>query len=115
MTILDGHVHIRDGEKRDNSDGTACSIAMHTETDRRGFLQRLKEAGVDGAAVISLPPPVFHLVARPRPAEERLENLLFWTEIVFNTLPPIFKESYNKKQRRNNCKERDMYNKHCNL
>jgi predicted TIM-barrel fold metal-dependent hydrolase len=70
--ILDGHIHIRDGER-----------------DRTKFLSDLKDAGVDGGAVISLPPPAFPAVARSAPADKRLEDVLWWCE-ESDALYPLF-------------------------
>jgi hypothetical protein len=59
--ILDGHIHILDGKK-----------------DRRDFIRRLAQAGIQGGLVISLPPPSFPWVAARASAQERLDNLFFW-------------------------------------
>jgi len=61
--ILDGHIHIRKGEH-----------------DREEFVRRLKAAGVDGGNVISPPPASFGAVAEPRPAAERLDEVLWYCE-----------------------------------
>lgn len=66
--ILDGHVHIRG-----------------RNVDAAAFLARIKEAGVDGAVVISLPPACFNREALG--ADERLDNLLRWTEADENLFP----------------------------
>ncbi len=70
--VLDGHVHI-----------------MSREKNREDFERNLQAAGVDGCIVNSLPPAAFGIIAKPTPAEERLENLLFWTE-TSETLFPFY-------------------------
>jgi predicted TIM-barrel fold metal-dependent hydrolase len=69
--ILDGHIHIR-----------AC------ETDTAEFYQRLKSAGIDGGAVISLPPESIFGTGSAS-AQERLDNLFLWTE-AHDSLFPFF-------------------------
>jgi predicted TIM-barrel fold metal-dependent hydrolase len=58
--ILDGHVHIRQGD-----------------ADPAGLLERMGEAGVDGAVIISLSPACF---GGDVSAEERLDGLFAWTD-----------------------------------
>ncbi len=71
--ILDGHVHMGDGKK-----------------DPALFMQRLAEAGMDGAAVISLPPPAsFPGVAELASAVHRLDDLMSFTE-RHDKLYPLF-------------------------
>ena len=71
--IIDGHVHMGSGEK-----------------DPALFMQRLAEADMDGAAVISLPPPAaFPGITELSSAPERLDDLLSFTE-HHDTLYPLF-------------------------
>jgi len=63
MTMLDGHIHIAEGSQ-----------------DRADFTRRVQEAGVEGGVIISLAPASFR-AGRPTPsAEERLDNLFFWSD-----------------------------------
>jgi predicted TIM-barrel fold metal-dependent hydrolase len=59
---LDGHIHIQEGKP-----------------DAPGLLRRLDQAGFQGGLLISLPPSSFAWLASPKPYQERLENLLSWT------------------------------------
>ena len=68
--FLDGHIHIREGKQ-----------------DKDEFQRRLEQIGIHGGLIISHPPRVFHRVARPRSARERLDNLLFWTSSNPNLFP----------------------------
>lgn len=68
--ILDGHIHIIGDEK-----------------DRDGFEENLKTAGVNGGIVMSIPPGVFHALARPSTPEARLDDLFYWTEGNENLYP----------------------------
>jgi predicted TIM-barrel fold metal-dependent hydrolase len=67
---LDGHIHIEEGAP-----------------DPEGLLRRLSEAGLDGGALISLPPASFRWLSPPRPYSERLQNLMAWSESRHNLLP----------------------------
>jgi predicted TIM-barrel fold metal-dependent hydrolase len=60
--ILDGHIHIAAGECR-----------------TRELMDRMGEAGIGGALVISLPPASFDTPAAAAPAAARLDNLMEWT------------------------------------
>jgi predicted TIM-barrel fold metal-dependent hydrolase len=66
--ILDGHVHIR-----------------NQEAQPKPFLAQLAEAGIDGAALISLSPRMLPELS----ARQRLENLMEWTD-GHATLFPLF-------------------------
>jgi predicted TIM-barrel fold metal-dependent hydrolase len=68
--ILDGHIHIE--------------VAGH---DRSAFLARLKQAGVDGGVVISLPPPGLLADATSLSAAQRLDDLLSLTQESSNLFP----------------------------
>ncbi len=68
--ILDGHIHIGNGE-----------------IDRSAFVSRLKEAGVDGGVVISLPPAAFRAIAGSAPVSRRLDELMSLTRATPNLYP----------------------------
>lgn len=68
--ILDGHIHVRDGE-----------------VDAEGFAQGLKTAGVDGGVILSLVPNTFVPEGRKRTIEQRLDNLFAWTKANPNIYP----------------------------
>lgn len=70
MKVLDGHIHIGDGPE-----------------DRDDFVNRLKEANVDGGLIISLPPAAFPGIAHSAPCNERLDNLFFWSAAIDNLYP----------------------------
>jgi predicted TIM-barrel fold metal-dependent hydrolase len=61
---LDGHIHIQEGKP-----------------DPNGLLWHLDRAGFQGGLLISLPPSSFDWLASPRPYQERLDNLLNWTNV----------------------------------
>jgi len=61
--ILDGHVHIRQGD-----------------VDRAKFREQIRQAGVDGAVVLSPPPTSFRSGDAADDAERRLDCLLSWAE-----------------------------------
>jgi len=61
--ILDGHIH----------------ISSEAE-NREQFVQRLREAGVDGGIVLSLAPPSFPRMNVGKGTAERLDNLFYWTD-----------------------------------
>ena len=61
--ILDGHIHIHG---KDN--------------DRSTFSGRLKEAGVDGGLVISMPPAALAVVGDTAPAGERIDDVISLTQ-----------------------------------
>ncbi len=62
--ILDGHIHIQNAK-----DG------------RNELIERMHEAGIDGGALISLPPKCDQYTPNdPTDAKERVENLLWWCE-----------------------------------
>jgi predicted TIM-barrel fold metal-dependent hydrolase len=69
---LDGHIHIEEGTP--DPDGLLCHLA---------------EAGLEGGVLISLPPPSFRWLSRPRSYLERLDNLMAWTNNR-ETLVPLF-------------------------
>ncbi|MBN2293276.1 MAG: amidohydrolase family protein [Pirellulales bacterium] len=60
--IIDGHIHIRHGEK-----------------DPDLLMRRLAEAGMDGGVVISLPPQAYSKGKESAPATERLDDLMTFT------------------------------------
>ncbi len=70
--ILDGHIHIE---------------AKKIDTD--GLMENLKQAGVDGGIIISLPPQSFTFDGKADTPEERIANLLEWTKGV-KTLYPFY-------------------------
>lgn len=70
MRILDGHVHVHDGEPRPAA-----------------LLERMAAAGVTGGIVISLPPASFG--APRRTLAQRLDNLMAWVGST-GTLYPFF-------------------------
>ena len=61
--ILDGHIHINPGQPNPGR-----------------LLERMQAAGVSGGVLISLAPACFGSSDEPRPAEQRLDNLLAWTD-----------------------------------
>ena len=61
--FLDGHIHIGEGKQ-----------------DVNDFKNKLKNAGVDGGALISLPPASFSDISKEHNPKERLCNLLYWTD-----------------------------------
>ena len=69
MKILDGHIHIEEGQ-----------------TEQSDFLHKLKLAGIDGGIVISMAPPSFVKIAGPHAAAARLDGLF---ECVKNA-PKLF-------------------------
>jgi predicted TIM-barrel fold metal-dependent hydrolase len=71
MRILDGHIHIHDGEPRPEA-----------------LLQSMGAAGVEGGVLLSLRPPCFG--GTPRSAKERLANLKAWTAPSGGRLVPFF-------------------------
>ncbi len=70
--ILDGHIHIWEG----------CQ-------DREGFWTRLKDYGIDGGSVISVPPASFSFFHSTSTWQQRLENLFYWVEF-HPTLYPFY-------------------------
>lgn len=67
-----------------------CHIHMASSNgDRDEFLRRLQESGVDGGVVFSSPPASFPYLGEILPAEERLENVMRWTEAA-DYLYPFF-------------------------
>ena len=60
--ILDGHIHTNPGK-----------------VDRQAFLGRLKAAGINGGAVISISPDSLGISGKKLKAAERLDNLIAWT------------------------------------
>lgn len=68
--ILDGHIHIGSGRK-----------------DPTAFSDRLRQAGVDGGVVISLPPPAFPSIADSAPFSQRLDDVLSFSEGRDNLYP----------------------------
>ena len=70
--MLDGHIHINPG---------------HPNPGR--LLERMQAAGVSGGVLISLSPACFASADEQRPAEQRLDNLLAWTD-GHETLWPFF-------------------------
>jgi predicted TIM-barrel fold metal-dependent hydrolase len=68
--ILDGHIHVRDGE-----------------VDAEGFAQGLKTAGVDGGVILSLVPNTFVPEGKKRTIEQRLDNLFAWAKANPNLYP----------------------------
>jgi predicted TIM-barrel fold metal-dependent hydrolase len=69
---FDGHIHIEEGKP-----------------DPKGLMRRLAESGLDGGILISLPPPSFPWLSRPLSFQQRLENLLEWTNGI-DVLVPFF-------------------------
>jgi len=61
--ILDGHIHM-----------------YRPREGGRGFLQRLRAAGVDGGIVISSPPSSFPYLGEPAPFQQRLEGVMACAE-----------------------------------
>ena len=61
--ILDGHIHI-----------------ISLSTDHAGFAGNLREAGIEGGIVMSLPPPAFPAVAPSAPPLARVRNVLDWSK-----------------------------------
>ena len=59
--ILDGHIHISDGQP-----------------DAGAFTYALEGAAIDGGILISQAPPSFDGALKARPPTERLDNLLAW-------------------------------------
>jgi len=68
--ILDGHIHMRDA-----SEG------------KDGFPEKLRLAGVAGALLISLPPPVYRNDKPPLASAERMNNVLAWCGGDVNLFP----------------------------
>jgi len=68
--ILDGHIHLLSGAD-----------------DRSRFEARLRQAGVSGGVLISLPPPSFPHLAPPRSAAARLAGVLEWCPPKSNRFP----------------------------
>ena len=66
--VIDGHVHLTAGTVEPEALGA-----------------RLAEAGIDGAGLISFPPPSFGRGATPWP--QRLEHLLCWPQRMPNIFP----------------------------
>jgi len=71
--ILDGHIHI-----------------THAEEGRDVLVELMRKAGVDGGALISLPPKCDQHRPHPIAAGERLDNLMWWCEAGEN-LYPLFR------------------------
>jgi len=71
MRILDGHIHIHDGEPRPEA-----------------LLQAMASAGIEGGVLLSLPPPCFRRAQLG--AKERLANLRAWTASSGGRLVPFF-------------------------
>ncbi len=68
--ILDGHVHIESAE-----------------VEQANLLERMKQAGVSGGIIISLPPQSFTFKGKAGTPEERLANLLEWSKGVETFYP----------------------------
>jgi len=68
--ILDGHIHI-----------------MDLSEDRGDFEQNLRNAGINGGLIISLPPPAFPAVAPTASPVDRMNNLLSWCNKSENLYP----------------------------
>lgn len=62
MEYYDSHIHCEE-----------------STVDREAFLNRIKEAGLSGAIVISLPPAAFANIAKTDTPEKRIENILSFT------------------------------------
>lgn len=67
--ILDGHIHIH-----------------NNPVDQAKLLAEFKQAGLDGATLISLSPAAF-VFEGPKGAKERLDNLMEWTRGAANLFP----------------------------
>ncbi len=68
--FFDGHIHVM-GDRKEKAD----------------FDSKMKEAGVDGGVVLSLPPAVFRALGKPLSVKDRLEDLFYWTEGNENLYP----------------------------
>lgn len=68
--ILDGHIHIKPGEKKPED-----------------LMHRLAEAGADGALILSLAPPDPWEKNDPIPASQRLEDLMTFTRAGTDLFP----------------------------
>ena len=83
--ILDGHIHIDKGEAR-----------------YEDFIERLKESGIDGGLVISL--PLYSFESKPSSPQERLDNLFEWTAsdpdlYPFYWIDPLEKDALDQVER----------------
>lgn len=70
--ILDGHIHIHKGP-----------------VQQERLLAQMREAGVDGGALLSLAPATFPFLGQPLTARERLDNVMEWVRGA-ETLFPVF-------------------------
>ena len=68
--ILDGHIHIRDGN-----------------VDQAGLVQRMGEAGVEGGILVSMAPSAFRPDDAVKSAAERLDNVMAWAQGNANLFP----------------------------
>lgn len=68
--ILDGHIHIEPGK-----------------VNTAGLMERLKLAGIDGGILISLRPQSFTFKGEAGTPEERISNLLEWTDVSGDLYP----------------------------
>ena len=83
--ILDGHIHIDKGEVR-----------------HEDFKKRLKESGIDGGLVISL--PLYSFESKPSSPQKRLDNLFEWTAsdpdlYPFYWIDPLEKDALDQVER----------------
>lgn len=68
--ILDGHIHL-----------------LNDTEGREDFQRKLRNAGIDGGIVISLPPSVFSGLAPSAPPLERIHNVLHWCTLSEDLYP----------------------------
>ena len=69
--VLDGHIH----------------ILQNPEPKPEEMATGMREAGVSGGVVISLPPPSFPWLCAPRSTAERVDNLFAWCEAEAEIYP----------------------------